>query len=119
MVTQARETGDLRGLKLLVGGLGVLVILGTALVIGVVIHRLYAKPAALAPGIIPGVVPGAVPSVIPGAPAALPPAVGSAGRDTSPDHARLNASPAEASRRARVDGSGGTERTMRPRRRQW
>ncbi len=27
------------------GGLGVLVILGTALVIGVVIHRLYAKPS--------------------------------------------------------------------------
>jgi hypothetical protein len=32
-------------LKALVGGLGVLVILGTALVIGVVIHRLYAKPS--------------------------------------------------------------------------
>jgi len=32
-------------LKALVGGLGVLVILGTALVISVVIHRLYAKPS--------------------------------------------------------------------------
>ncbi len=31
---------------MLVGGLGVLVVLGTALVIGVVIHRLYAKPSA-------------------------------------------------------------------------
>jgi hypothetical protein len=37
---------NLNGLKALVGGLGVLVILGTALVISVVIHRLYAKPAA-------------------------------------------------------------------------
>jgi len=36
---------DLRGLKLLVGSLGALVVLGTALVIGVIIHRLYAKPS--------------------------------------------------------------------------
>lgn len=37
--------------------LGVLVILGTALVVGIVIHRLYGKPAALVPGRIPGVSP--------------------------------------------------------------
>ncbi len=38
---------DLRGLKVLVGGLGVLIVLGTAVVIGTVIHRIYArKPAA-------------------------------------------------------------------------
>ncbi len=36
----------MRGLKALVGILGVLVVLGTALVIGVVIQRIYAKPAA-------------------------------------------------------------------------
>ncbi len=34
------------GLKALVGILGVLIVLGTALVIGVVIQRIYAKPAA-------------------------------------------------------------------------
>jgi hypothetical protein len=33
-------------LKALVGILGVLIVLGTALVIGVVIQRIYAKPAA-------------------------------------------------------------------------
>jgi hypothetical protein len=44
METQPR--GDLRGLKALVGILGVLIVLGTALVIGVIIQRLYAKPPA-------------------------------------------------------------------------
>jgi hypothetical protein len=38
--------GDLRGLKALVGIMGVLIILGTALVIGVVIHRIYARNGA-------------------------------------------------------------------------
>jgi Family of unknown function (DUF6476) len=38
--------GDLRGLKALVGIMGVLIVLGTALVIGVVIHRLYARNPA-------------------------------------------------------------------------
>lgn len=52
---------DLRGLKLLVGGLGALVVLGTALVIGVIIHRLYAKPPA-----------PSMPAPVPGAPATLP-----------------------------------------------
>jgi hypothetical protein len=42
--TQARS--DLRGLKALVGIMGVLIVLGTAVVIGVVIKRIYAKPAA-------------------------------------------------------------------------
>jgi len=51
---------DLRMLKAVVGILGVLIILGLALVIGTVIHRLYARtqppsipmaaPAGLAPG---------------------------------------------------------------------
>ena len=62
MEIQPRATSDLRGLKLLVGVLGVLVILGTALVIGVVIHRIYAKPAAPAPGVVPG-----VPAMLPAA----------------------------------------------------
>jgi hypothetical protein len=49
---------DLLGLKLLVGGLGALVILGTALVIGVIIHRLYAKPSpqSMAPAATPAAV---------------------------------------------------------------
>jgi len=54
MAIQPRGENDLRGLKALVGILGVLVILGTALVIGVVIHRMYGKPAAATPGIIQG-----------------------------------------------------------------
>jgi len=53
---------DLRGLKLLVGSLGALVVLGTALVIGVIIHRLYAKPSA--------------PSMAAAAPASAAPAAG-------------------------------------------
>ncbi|MDE8345336.1 MAG: hypothetical protein POH28_04050 [Acidocella sp.] len=44
MIDQPRQ--DLRGLKALVGILGVLIILGTALVISVVIHRLYARNIA-------------------------------------------------------------------------
>ncbi len=44
MIDQPRA--DLRGLKALVGIMGVLIVLGTALVIGVVIHRLYANHAA-------------------------------------------------------------------------
>ena len=44
--SRAGTQPSLRGLKALVAGLGLLVILGTALVISVVIHRLYAKPSA-------------------------------------------------------------------------
>jgi hypothetical protein len=44
MQDQPRQ--DLRALKALVGGMGVLIVLGTALVIGVVIHRLYARNPA-------------------------------------------------------------------------
>ncbi len=46
--------------------LGVLVILGTALVIGVVIHRIYGKRGGLAPAIVPG-----VSVALPAAPVAL------------------------------------------------
>jgi len=35
----------LRGLKALVAGLGVLIVVGTAVVIGVIIKRIYASPA--------------------------------------------------------------------------
>ncbi len=45
-MTDQPRSGNLLGLKLLVGILGVLIVLGTALVIGVVIQRIYAKPAA-------------------------------------------------------------------------
>ncbi len=47
---------DLRGLKALVGILGVLIVLGTALVIGVVIHRIYARnpaPSNIAAATVP------------------------------------------------------------------
>ncbi len=43
---QGQPQGNLRALKALVGVLGVLIILGTALVVGTVIHRLYANHAA-------------------------------------------------------------------------
>jgi hypothetical protein len=41
----AQAQGDLRGLKILVVGMGVLIVLGTALVIGVVVHRMTAPHA--------------------------------------------------------------------------
>ena len=58
----AGRSPDLLGLKLLVGGLGALVILGTAVVIGVIIHRLYAKPSAssMAPVPAPITAPAAI-----------------------------------------------------------
>ncbi|HQT39760.1 MAG TPA: hypothetical protein PK231_10070 [Acidocella sp.] len=66
MSDQARKHDDLRGLKALVGILGVLIVLGTALVIGVVIKRIYAKPAATsmtAP--VTAVIPGESTPVLP------------------------------------------------------
>jgi len=51
--------GDLRALKALVGVMGVLIVVGTAVVIGVVIHRIYAKPAQ-----------PSITAVLPGEPAA-------------------------------------------------
>jgi len=44
LVSQSRPD-HLKGLKALVAFLGVLVVLGTAVVVGVVIKRLYASPA--------------------------------------------------------------------------
>ncbi len=46
MAVEIQTRDDLRGLKALVGIMGVLIVLGTAVVIGVVIKRIYAKPAA-------------------------------------------------------------------------
>ncbi len=46
MATATQPKQDLRALKALVGVMGVLIILGTALVIGVVISRLYARSQA-------------------------------------------------------------------------
>jgi amino acid transporter len=43
---QNQPQGDLRALKALVGILGVLIVLGTVLVVGVIIHRLYARNPA-------------------------------------------------------------------------
>jgi hypothetical protein len=50
---------------MLVAGLGLLVVLGTALVIGVVIKRMYAGPAA-ASTVADTPVPGAVAALLPG-----------------------------------------------------
>ena len=50
---------DLRGLKVLVGGMGVLIVLGTAVVIGTVIHRIYARKPAASMVVAPLTVPGA------------------------------------------------------------
>ena len=49
----SEQPPSLRGLKFLVAVLGVLVVLGTALVVGVIIRRLYARPvpASIAPPI--------------------------------------------------------------------
>lgn len=60
---QGKDT-DLRGLKLLVGFMGVLIVLGTAVVVGVVIKRIYAKPAAasISSPVIPGVAGAAIPT---------------------------------------------------------
>ncbi len=43
--TQPRRGGNLWALKALVGGMGVLIVLGTAVVIAVVAQRIYASPA--------------------------------------------------------------------------
>jgi hypothetical protein len=40
---------NVRGLKAAVGGMGVLIIIGTAVVIGTIIHRLYARNSAPPP----------------------------------------------------------------------
>ena len=60
MQDQPRQ--DLRALKALVGVMGVLIVLGTALVIGVVIHRLYARNG-VASNVAVATVP--VPSAVP------------------------------------------------------
>ena len=65
---ESQPRGDLRGLKALVGILGVLIVLGTALVIGVIIHRIYAKPAA------PSMAAAPAAAMVPGA-AVAPPAI--------------------------------------------
>jgi hypothetical protein len=49
----AQAQGDLRGLKILVVGMGVLIVLGTALVIGVVVHRMTAPHAPTAQMAVP------------------------------------------------------------------
>ncbi|WP_297488794.1 hypothetical protein [Acidocella sp.] len=49
---------NLRGLKVLVGGMGVLIVLGTAVVVGTVIHRIYARKPAASMVVAP-MVPGA------------------------------------------------------------
>jgi hypothetical protein len=57
MAYQAQTGTDLRGLKALVGFLGVLIVIGTAVVIGVVIKRIYGTTPAV-PSITSAVIPG-------------------------------------------------------------
>ena|ERR1700733_550009 len=68
MQDQPRQ--DLRALKALVGVMGVLIVLGTALVIGVVIHRFYARNGVASNVATTATVP--VPSEVTGS-ARLPP----------------------------------------------
>ena len=58
---QDQPQADLRGLKALVGGMGVLIVLGTAVVIGTVIHRLYARKPEASMVVAPMVPVGSVP----------------------------------------------------------
>ncbi len=67
-MSQARGA-DLRGLKALVAGLGLLVVLGTGLVIGIIIKRIYANPASASTATAPPI-PADTPA---GAPFTLPP----------------------------------------------
>lgn len=57
------QSGDLRALKALVIGLGVLVVLGTSVVIGVIIYRIYAQVAARPAHPRPAQTPAAAPGV--------------------------------------------------------
>jgi hypothetical protein len=69
---------NLRGLKAAVGIMGVLIVIGTAVVIGTIIHRIYARvsappPMAAAPLSVPaapalpaGAFPAAAPQLAPG-----------------------------------------------------
>lgn len=61
---------NLRGLKAAVGIMGVLIVVGTAVVIGTIIHRLYARSSTPPPQAAPLSTPAA-PAVLPGT---LPPA---------------------------------------------
>jgi hypothetical protein len=68
MVVQAQAGSDLRGLKALVGFLGVLIVIGTAVVIGVVIKRIYGTSpvAASISSPVPGVAEVPVTALAPG-----------------------------------------------------
>ena len=65
MQAQPPARPDLRALKALVGGMGVLIVLGTAVVIAVVALRLYARPAAPSTAAGAAQVPGALPFLLP------------------------------------------------------
>ncbi len=63
---------NLRGLKAAVGGMGLLIVIGTTVVVGTIIHRLYAREsapppmvAALSAPAAPGMAPTAVGSGAP------------------------------------------------------
>ncbi|HQT63685.1 MAG: hypothetical protein B7Z75_08165 [Acidocella sp. 20-57-95] len=72
MSGQAQKHDNLRGLKALVTVLGVLIVLGTAFVIGTVIKRFYAKPVAASMTMpVSAVIPGESQVVLP--PGALAP----------------------------------------------
>ena len=64
---------NLRGLKAAVGGMGVIIVIGTTVVVGTIIHRLYARISAPPPIAAPLAVPGA-----PVAAAWAPPPTGNA-----------------------------------------
>ena len=63
---QGQPQGNLRALKALVGFLAVLIILGTAVVVGTVIHRLYANHAAPSIRAAPPVLSATAAQLLPG-----------------------------------------------------
>lgn len=108
MSGQARgKDTDLRGLKLLVGFLGVLIVLGTAVVVGVVIKRIYAKPeaASISNAMIPGV--AATPTPVAGLPAASLPAASQPAASLAPGEHIAGIAGAGAEFAVWVSGPGG------------
>lgn len=72
----------MRGLKLLVGGMGVLIIIGSTVVVGTVIHRLYARfsgPSTPPPASAAAPPPGNVGMALPSNAVAQAPAVAVSG----------------------------------------
>ena len=110
---QAQPQGDLRGLKALVGFMGVLIILGTAVVVGTVIHRLYAKKPVPSMQAAVLAVPAGVPAMqAPGAPVMLAPGEHIAGIAGAGGDVALWVSGPEGERVLLLDAASGQARVV-------